>query len=163
MRSEERIRDISGEERDLLGRLRTRPGMYLAKNSFQRLVSFLDGYRAALYTHGLDDDHCILPWMFHDFVQAKYGIHDTRGYSSIIPMQELDDEKALWLFFDLLDECLTTNGFEPVGETAGGLWYRLRTCIDRYDVFEALAEENIKELLKKRETQEYREEYDMVK
>lgn len=163
MRSDEGIRDISGEERDFMGWLRARPGMYLAKNSFQRLVSFLDGYRAALYTLGLDDDHCILPWMFHDFVQVKYGIHDSRGYSSIIPMQEPDDEKALWLFFDLLDECLTTNGFEPVGETAGGLWYRLRTCIDRYDVFEKLGEEDIEELLKKRGAQDYREEYDRVK
>ncbi len=163
MRSDEEIRDISGEERDFLRRLRARPGMYLAANSFQRLISFLDGYRGALYTLGLDDDHCILPWIFHDFVQTKYGIHDSRGYSSIIPMHEPDDEKALWLFFDLLDEYLTTNGFGPIGETAVGLWYRLRTCIDRYDMFEKLGEVGIEELLEKRKTGRYWAEYNKVK
>lgn len=163
MRSDEEVRDISGEERDFLSRLRARPGMYLAANSFQRLISFLDGYRGALYTLGLSDDHCILPWMFHDFVQTKYGIHDSRGYSSIIPMYEPDDEKALWLFFDLLDEYLTTNGFEPIGETAVGLWYRLRTCIDRHDVFGKLGEAGIEELLKRRKTGRYWEEYSKVK
>lgn len=163
MRSDEGIRDITGKERDFLSRLRSRPGMYLAVNSFQRLISFLNGYRGALNTLGLDDDHCILPWRFHDFVQTKYGIHDSRGYSSIIPMHEPDDEKALWLFFDLLDEYLTMNGFEPIGETADGLWYRLRTCIDRYDVLGKLGEAEIEELLKKRKTGRYREEYDKVK
>ena len=163
MCSDEEIRDISGEERDFLRWLRVRPGMYLMANSFQRLSSFLDGYRAALITLGLNHDHCILPRSFHDFVQTKYGIHDSRGYSFIIPMHEPDDEKALWLFFDLLDEYLTTNGFEPIGETAGGLWYRLRTCIDRYDVFGKLDEAGIEELLKKRKTGRYREEYDKVK
>lgn len=163
MRSDEEVRDISGEERDFLSRLRARPGMYLAANSFQRLINFLDGYRGALYTLGLSDEHCILPWMFHDFVQTKYGIHDSRGYSSIIPMYEPDDEKALWLFFDLLDEYLTTNGFEPIGETAVGLWYRLRTCIDRHDVFGKLGETGIEELLKKRKTGRYWEEYSKVK
>lgn len=163
MCSGEAIRDISREERNFLSLLRARPGMYLATNSFQRLISFLDGYRAALYTLGLGGDHCILPGFFHDFVRTKYGIHDSRGYLSIIPMHEPDDEKALWLFFDLLDEYLTTNGFEPIRETATGLWYRLRTCIDRHDVFGKPGEAGIEELLKKRKTGRYREEYDRVK
>lgn len=163
MHSDEGIRDISGEERDFLSRVRARPGMYLATNSFQRLIFYLHGYSKALYTHGLGDDHCILPRRFHDFVETKYGIHDSRGYLFIIPMYEPDDEKALWLFFDLLDEYLTTNGFEPIGETAAGLWYRLRTCIDRNDFFEKLGEVGIEELLKKRKTGRYREEYDKVK
>lgn len=163
MSSDEEIRDISGEEREFLKWLRARPGMYLATNSFQRLVSFLNGYRAALNTLGLGDDHCILPWGFHDFVQTKYGIHDSRGYSFVISMHEPDDGKALWLFFDLLDEYLTTNGFEPIGETANGLWYRLRTCIDRYDVLGKLGEIEIAELLEKRKTGRYQEEYDKVK
>ena len=162
MRWDEGIRDISGKEREFLSRVRARPGMYLGANSFQKLISVLDVYREALYTLELDDEHCILPRIFHDFVQTKYGIHDSRGYF-IIPMYEPDDGKALWLFFDLLDEYLTTNGFEPIGETAAGLWYRLRTCIRRYDVFEKPGEAGIEELLKKRRTGRYREEYDKVK
>ncbi len=163
MHSDEGLRDISGDERDFLSGLRARPGMYLAKNSFQNLTNFLCGYKAALHTLGLGEDHCILPWGFHDFVQIKYGIHDARGYRSIIPMQEPDDEKALWLFFDLLDEYLTASGFEPIKETAAGLWYRLRTCIDRRDVFGKLDEAGIEELLKKRKTGKYKEEYDKAK
>ncbi|MCM1540144.1 MAG: hypothetical protein NC121_02665 [Blautia sp.] len=162
MSSDGEIRDISGVERDLLNRLRARPGMYLAANSFQRLTNFLDGYRAALYAHGLSNDHCILPGRFHDFVQTKYGMHDARGYY-IISMYEPDDEKALWLFFDLLDEYLATNGFEPIGETAAGLWYRLRTCLDRYDVFGKPGGAGMEELLKGRKAGKYREEYDRVK
>lgn len=163
MRSSEELRDISGDERDFLSMLRARPGMYLAANSFQRLNAFLDGYRAALHTLGLGDDHCILPWTFHDFVQTKYGIHDARGYSSIIAMHEPDDEKALWLFFDLLDEYLTANGFEPIKETAAGLWYRLRTCIDRHNVLGELDGAEIEELLKNRKTGKYQEEYAKAK
>lgn len=163
MGGDEEIRDISGQERDFLRKLRARPGMYLGTNSFQRLISFLGGYRAALQTLGLEENHCVLPWRFHNFVQEKYGIHDSRGYSSVISAQETDDGKALWLFFDLLDEYLTANGFEPIGETALGLWYRLRTCIDRDELFGKLGETEIDELLKKRKTGRYREEYDRVK
>lgn len=152
-------RDISAEEREFLKYIKIRPQMYFGEFSIQKAFSFFTGYRCALYNLKLADSHCILPQEFHAYVAMKYGESPSKGWCGIILEQEPEENKALWLFFDLLDEFLVHNGFEPIEETPNALVNRLRNCINSEEVFGRL---DIEKTLEKRRQAAFQAEWNRV-
>ena len=153
------IKDITQEERHFLLYFRSRPAMYIGNNSINRAFTFLLGYKAALYNTN-QTDKLIIPDEFTDYVALKYNESASMGWCRILLEQVNDEEKALWLFFDSLDDFLVINNFKPIGETSSGLRYRLRNCICRKEIFDNL---NIDEVLKKRNLQEFQTEWHRIK
>lgn len=112
------ITNISKTERMLLSRIRKRPGMYIGTLSLEFLLHFLHGYECAVGVHSDATAHHILPDNFNDFVAKRlFGHSDTvLNYCSLIYKTENNEEKALSLFFNLIDECLISQGFEPISD-----------------------------------------------
>lgn len=152
------IKDITQEERDFLLHFRARPGMYIGNNSINSAYTFLLGYKMALF-NTKQTNKLIIPNEFTEYTALKYGKPSPMGWCRIILEQVNDEEKALWLFFDLLDEFLLVNGFQIIGETPSGLWYRLRNCICRKEIFDKT---DINEVLKKRNLRKFQSEWHRV-
>lgn len=108
------VDDISPKERELLGCIRKRPAMFVGEFSLSKLNCFLDGYRGALWNHGLNGQYRMIPREFHEFVSRKYGLSASMGYVRMILQQIPDGKEAVELFFRLLDEFLELNGFEKI-------------------------------------------------
>lgn len=53
--------DISPKERLLLKQIRKRTPMYVGEYSLNKLGSFFEGYREALFNYDLNNQCCIIP------------------------------------------------------------------------------------------------------
>ncbi|MBQ8079535.1 MAG: GNAT family N-acetyltransferase [Oscillospiraceae bacterium] len=108
--------DITPAERELLTLLRMRPAAYLGNAvGLYSLAKFLDGYRVALIRHNLNDAR-ILPEGFDDYA-AKICTGQEAGarrLDSFLLEREPDGERALALFWDLLNAYLEENRCEPI-------------------------------------------------
>ena len=109
------VMDISPQERALLNGIRLRPGMYIGELSLSKIQAFLAGYQIALRNCGLEEQRCILPWEFHGFVTKRYGQPGPKGWCLSILEAAPDGKEAVEIFFSLLDEFLTENGYEKIG------------------------------------------------
>ena len=109
-------RDISPDVREFLRLLKSRPGMYLGKESLNALWHFLNGI--IFYKDAFDkgSDRVIIPDGFTDFVEKYYGEHWTFNHFHYVLHFENDDKKALFKWFELLDEYLISLGYEPLGK-----------------------------------------------
>lgn len=113
-----KIEDITLEERELLSKLKKRPGMYLGSPKLTDFVHWYQGYEAALITLKLHHKHRILPENFGWYVTEKYlGHRETAmGWWMFILQENADEKEALKIFFDLLDEYLVYLGYEKIPE-----------------------------------------------
>ena len=115
---ENAITDINIVERKLLANIKRRPGMYIGKMSLEFLQNFFNGYNCAAKLHFNDEKHHILAEGFNDFVAVKLLGHNKTvlNYCSLIYETEGDEDKAVNMFFELLNECLISQGFEPISD-----------------------------------------------
>lgn len=93
----------------LLGYFRQRPGMYLGRNQISLLSTFMTGYRFSLQENGYDISSD--PFFGNDSGGFFIWFQNKRGYSSssnwyltILKECNGEEEKALELFFNLLEE-----------------------------------------------------------
>lgn len=112
----EKNRNITSDERILLSSLKRRPGMYLGKTALTNFAIWTFGYEEALKITGLYSERVILPDGFQDYAAMKYlGYTKTpMGWSSLILEKEPDEKKAFDVFWELLDEYLVSQGYEPI-------------------------------------------------
>lgn len=111
---------------DALERISMRPGMYMQPPGFITLCAFIEGYESALIDHRIRNDHDTAFLMhFSDFVRTSTG-HEHERHSLTTPdgtidigqlhwqtairRTEQDDDKAMALFFDLLDRFKASRG-----------------------------------------------------
>lgn len=107
--------DISPKERLLLKGIRKRTPMYVGEYSLNKLEVFFEGYKEALFNYDLDNECCIIPKEFNEFVLKKYEQNpSTMGYVRAILQHVNDGKEAVEIFFNLLDEFLQENGFEKI-------------------------------------------------
>ena len=103
------IRDITPYERKILSRLKWHPSLFLCTPSLRNFEHMTSGYHFAMKTVAEDGNHNILPDGLNEFTAGYFG----RGLSShncfsMISLYEPDDEKALDLFFIILDAYLVS-------------------------------------------------------
>ncbi|MBQ8176516.1 MAG: hypothetical protein IJ035_05710 [Oscillospiraceae bacterium] len=108
-------RDISPCERELLSHLKGRPGAYFGKTELSRFVHWVHGYDCAVMTANLSE-HNILPDGLQEFAAIKYlgKTQTAKGWFTLILEAEPDEEKAFWIFFEILDEYLLSLDYEPI-------------------------------------------------
>ena len=114
-----KIKDITPKERELLSFIRAYPGMPLGKGAgmaeFEALVF---GYTTAISNAGAKDSLVFLPDGLNDYISKKLlGAKMAKqpiGLFNAIRTQEKDEQKALTLFFELLDEYLVSLEYEPL-------------------------------------------------
>jgi hypothetical protein len=88
----------------LLNEMRGRLGMFVGSTSLTRLASFLRGYEHALMSRGDGmTDHFLAE--FRDWIQQRFG-DSSRSWEEIILSQANDEQAAVLLFWQLLDEYL---------------------------------------------------------
>ena len=110
------IMDITPEERYLLSRLKRKPGMFLGNTSLTKFSCMAYGYSYAMQITGQVKQHNLLPDGLNDYAAMKYldKLETPHSCYSLILKQEPDEEKAFYIFFDLLDEYLIHIGFNPL-------------------------------------------------
>ena len=116
---ENAITDINIVERKLLANIKRRPGMYIGKMSLEFLQNFFNGYNCAAKLHFNDKKHHILPEGFNDFVAVKLLGHNKTvlNYCSLIYETEGDEDKAVNMFFELLN-AIFPRAYFPARATA---------------------------------------------
>lgn len=92
---------------EAIKRMKKRPGMYLGKKSILRLHMFLEGYISSQYD--LDKNYNTSFLGFSDFVGEHYGESSNKGWERLILEAVGDDEKAVDVFYELLDTFLKGN------------------------------------------------------
>lgn len=112
----EKVLDITKDERMHLSMLKGRPGAFLGRIELTRFVNWVGGYKYALMMTKLYSERVILPDGLHDYAAMKYLGHTetSKGWFTLILEKELDEEKALDVFWKLLDEYLVGIGYEPI-------------------------------------------------
>ena len=110
------IADITADERHFLSCLKRRPPLYLGKTNLTNFQMYVYGYIHAIQLLKEDRDHNILPDGMNDFVALKYLGHTQTSHNcfDLILLDEDNEEKAFYTFFDLLDEYLISLGYEPI-------------------------------------------------
>lgn len=108
--------DITPYERKFLSCLKSKPGLYLGTTNLTRFQMFAYGYSHAMHTMKATKQHNLLPEGLHEFAALKYLGHTetSLGWCELILLNEPDEKKAFWIFFDLLDEYLIDLGYEPL-------------------------------------------------
>lgn len=108
--------DITPDERKLLSNLKKRPGMYLGKAELSRFVNWSMGYDIAMYITKQNKEHNILPGGLHEYAAMKYLGHTetAEGWFTLILQNEPNEQKALQIFFNMLDKYLISLGYEPI-------------------------------------------------
>ncbi len=92
---------------DFFEKIKERPAMYVGAKSLTRIQMFFYGYLYALDLQDIDFDHKKFgPYNFHDWIANKLGwAESTSGWlNMILDKANGDDEKAVDLFYDLLEE-----------------------------------------------------------
>ena len=115
---EKEVKDITEYERMHLAAIKKRPGLYLGKTSLTNFVNYSGGYAVAMGITNNRSEHRILPDGLNDYAAMKYLGHTETSYGwfSLILQREPDEEKAFYIFFEMLDEYLVSLGFEPIPE-----------------------------------------------
>lgn len=110
------MEDIAPEIREFLSAFRARPGMYTGHDGMiTELRLFIDGMRSLPLIRRDRGKVDIIPYEFHDFTAKYYGeSSSSMGWCNIILSRELDERIAFEKFWELLDECLVSGGFEPL-------------------------------------------------
>lgn len=116
-----KIKDITPKERELLSFIKSYPGMAMGRSAgISGFEALTFGYTAALTNTDSKDKAVFLPDGLNEYVAKKFlgskGAKQPHGLFNVVRMEEKDELKALALFFSLLDEYLTSLGFEPVPE-----------------------------------------------
>ena len=105
--------DITPREREILARIRFCPQVFLGEKSLRNFRHFCGGYRSAMNTAGLRDRHNLLPDGLNEFTAAYLNTDPgTRSCFTMIAEAEPEDDKALELFFRILDAYLEACGHE---------------------------------------------------
>ena len=108
--------DITPEERTLLTNLRRAPESYLGAHAgLRELYSFLHGYEVSLLRHGLREAR-LLPEDLTEYARMRMlgRLPTDRDWFSLLTEREPDGERALLLFWELLDACLISHGLAPI-------------------------------------------------
>ena len=96
---------------EMLGQLRAIPGMYLGKKSISRLYIFMTGYTYAQFE--FNESYQTSFDEFTDFVRKYHNCSLSKGWSSLIlDAVNGDEEKAVDVFYELLDEFLEQKGMD---------------------------------------------------
>jgi hypothetical protein len=91
-------------ESSLLERIRQRPPLFLGERSLSALRQFFSGYYFAYHELGTRAPE-LIPNDFHDWVAYRLQFREsTLGYAKMILERTPDEERALKMFFELLDE-----------------------------------------------------------
>lgn len=110
-----RYSDITPYERALLARLRFCPQTFLGEKSLRNFCHMSGGYQFAMQTAGLRAQHNLLPEGLNDFTAEYLNVSPgAMDCFTMIARAEPDDEKALDLFFRILDAYLERTGLEPL-------------------------------------------------
>lgn len=94
----------------LLEKMKVRPGMYLGNSKISSMDNFLNGFNFAEMITGKRLKKEFPPfWYFHEWVMDKYKYNEsTAGWKNIILTEnENNEEKALQIFFDMIEEFKT--------------------------------------------------------
>lgn len=109
------MKDITPAERELLSRVLKRPGMFLGKKELRRFELWAYGYNEALRETGLVGERVWLPFdELNKCASAKYGDDRTLNCAGMILERVPDDGRAFDAFFEMLNEVLVSNGFQPI-------------------------------------------------
>ncbi len=109
------IKDITPPERSILSQLRWRPALYLGVKSLRNFEHMTNGYEFAMNIAKESVNHIILPDMLNEYTAKYLNVpQDVRNAFGLIAEREPDDEKALDLFFDILDSYLLFLGYAPI-------------------------------------------------
>ena len=97
---------------DLITLTKRRPGMYIGEAKISTMHSFLDGYTFCSFIHNIRQED-VFPqfWYFHEWAMHKYGWGEsTAGWKRVILTENnYDEEKALEVFFEMMDEFKTLH------------------------------------------------------
>ncbi|MBP1534412.1 MAG: hypothetical protein J6I46_04415 [Ruminococcus sp.] len=107
-------RDLSNEARKFYRMLKLRPAVFLGCESITFLRTYMDGMVTADRLFN-GTRNVIIPDGFTEFIEWYYG-DDTNldGYACVLKA-EGDEKKALYKWFDLLDDFLKGLDYEPIG------------------------------------------------
>ena len=112
--------DITYAEKLHLSLIRERPGLFLGSPELSHLEHYIHGFNSAVTLLGLDNSetqkHVMLPADICSYITGKYTGEGCTAKScfDLILEAERDEEKAFFRFFELLEEYLSVNGFEPM-------------------------------------------------
>ena len=118
--------DITYAEKLHLSLIRERPGLFIGSSNLSYLEHYIHGFNSAVTLLGLNTSetqkHVILPAGLISFIVEKYlGKGNTaKSCFDLILEAERDEEKAFVRFFELLEEYLSVNDYEPLPH--GGDW-----------------------------------------
>lgn len=109
------IKDITPTERNILSQLRWRPALFLGIKSLRNFEHMTNGYAYAMNITGEGRNHIILPDGLNEYTARCLNVsQNVQNAFSLIAQREPDDEKALDLFFDILDSYLLFLGYAPI-------------------------------------------------
>lgn len=95
---------------ELINLIREKPGMYIGDPKISTMSAFLNGYELTSMIHNIEGLNVFPPfWYFNEWAMRTYGwSQSTAGWANIILEEnDRDEEKALLVFFDLIDEFKT--------------------------------------------------------
>ena len=105
---------------DLIGRIKSRPTMYISERSIDCLRAFLDGWVMARDPNRQDSEFML---GFQEWVQRRYRVGTSHSWARIIAFYSPDQPAALDKALDLLMEYSSIHGQETRGtmsETGNG-------------------------------------------
>ncbi len=112
----EQIADIAASERELLSRIMRYPAAFFGCARISAFKYFTCGHNAALVYLNEYSNHRLIPDGFNEYVAMQILGHDETvlDWSNLILQKEPDEEKALDMFFEILNQYLTENGYLPI-------------------------------------------------
>ena len=106
---------------ELLERLKKRPGMFLGTSSITKLDMLLRGYNLARREVGIPPSEQEREFVgFQSWVQEKYGIKSGQSWAKIILFYSIDEQEALWKFFEIFEEYLNRDKSLEADESRTG-------------------------------------------
>jgi hypothetical protein len=92
---------------DLLGKIRTKPGLYLGVPSVSSLHMLLCGYAFSRQEQGITLTSEEREFeLFQEWVQQRFKISASVSWAKIILLYSMDERSGFDLFFELWDEFL---------------------------------------------------------
>jgi hypothetical protein len=91
---------------DYLAAMKKRPGMYLGRPKISNFQHFMHGYTIAIGINGVNETHPLATefYRFHDFASEKINTEHGHWHQILLDLCDGDEEKALYLCFEWLDE-----------------------------------------------------------
>jgi len=100
---------------ELIGRIESRPGMYLSEPTIHNLRAFLDGWK--LERENNDAEKYFIG--FHYWIEKRFQISTTQSWASIIACHSPNSVSALSEAFKLFREYAESPDFMQVPSTPG--------------------------------------------